>query len=143
MQREFNLEFLLIISMTRSSPMHLLTERSRTSLIRIRSTNEFWVMSVRLDKLPNVSFTPSSWAEELENWLKFLKPQSQRLKVRLIISWRDIKGSPISRKALYHETVVGAFSSVSMGDKFPFQVTRLPNARTYVCLAIFRTEKPS
>src|SRR5258707_4277926 len=143
MQREFNLGSLLTTLMTRSSPMRLSTVRSLTSLTRIRSTKEFWVASARLDSPQNDLCTPYYWAEELESWRRYWNVPLTKLEMRLIISWKDTKDSPISKRLKFQEMGDEVILLDWMADVFQFQEERHLNVPIYVCLGIFRMAKRS
>src|SRR5882672_7597317 len=104
MPKAFNFGSSLITSMTRSSSMHWSEDVNLTRAIRTVSTRGSWVVSVRLDKLPNGSSTHYSWAVVLVNLLKFLMHLEERRKKLLIVFSNDTMVSRSYERKFFLET---------------------------------------
>src|SRR4051812_7910735 len=96
--------------MIQSSLSHWLKGRKMTKPIRIRSTNEFSVMLVRAELLPNDLFTLCSLEQGLGKWLKSSTLPSQTHRLLLIVYSNDILASRLLSETLFLRMRAEGFS---------------------------------
>src|SRR5687768_11412529 len=89
--------------------------RNQKRPIRIRSTSEFWVAYVNLDKLPRGSYTRYSSGVGLGNLLKSLAARSVKQRKLLIVYYHVIQDGQHSNQKYFRRMRDAAISSVLTG----------------------------
>src|SRR5260370_21047736 len=129
--------------MMKSSLTLLFTVRRRTKVNHTASTKEYSVVFATAGKPPSVSSMHFYSERDLESYLRYLGVEERRRNVLLRNLWSDIPVSTTLREQLFQEMPVKAGLQDWMDAKLIYLEWTWGKDGIWLCLAIFRTEKPS
>ncbi len=142
MQKAYNFGSSHILLMTLNSLRLLSKERKMTRPTHTVLISEFSVKYAKPERRQSALYMRSFLVEEFQNWRQSSKPESERLVLHLIASWKDIRDLPVSNEQTSPAMENVAISLAWMEDAFQSLEILPTNDPTLLCLAIYRTAKP-